>query len=173
MEETWLRRNFITIRIIWCVSVCLQLFILGNDPRIIPGVPGSRPQIDNPGLVHRAGAVRPGPGLLKFHISFQIIPEHSIQGMRFPQREGCWSRMIKIFFSNVNKGAIYVCLIRFFECVTYLYLGLTVCASPASHQLVSRLTDAPQVNVCPSQTNLLLKIVCRFPLLKRESWLHN
>ena len=74
------------------MSVCLQLFILGNDPRIIPGVPGSRPQIDNPGLVHRAGAgaVRPGPGLLKFHISLQIIPEHSIQGMRFPKiREGC------------------------------------------------------------------------------------
>ena len=71
MEETWLRRNFITIRTIWCVSACLQLFILGNDLRIIPAVPGSRPQIDNPGLLKRAGAVL-GCGSL----SFTFISDH-------------------------------------------------------------------------------------------------
>ena len=85
MEETWLRRNFITIRIIWCVSVCLQLFILGNDLRIIPAVPGSRPQIDNPGLGGGGGGVAclAGP---EFHISFQINPEPSILGPWFPNR---------------------------------------------------------------------------------------
>lgn len=73
MEETWLRRNFITIRIIWCVSVRLQLFILGNDLRIIPGVPGSRPQIDNPAGLggRRAGAERPGWRGLSFTFHFK------------------------------------------------------------------------------------------------------
>ena len=61
------------------MSVCLQLFILGNDLRIIPAVPGSRPQIDNPGLGGGGGGVAclAGP---EFHISFQINPEPSILG---------------------------------------------------------------------------------------------
>ena len=145
MEETWLRRNFITIRIIWCVSVCLQLFILGNDPRIIPGVPGSRPQIDNPGLVHRAGAVRPGPGLLKFHISFQIIPEHSIQGMRFPQREGCWSRMIKIFFSNNVNKVNNICLFN-----PILWVCDVFVSRPDCLRLPRQSPACEQINWCPA-----------------------
>ena len=142
MEETWLRRNFITIRTIWCVSACLQLFILGNDLRIIPAVPGSRPQIDNPGLLRRAGAV-PGCGSL----SFTFISDHP---WTLTSRPEVWDSLLA-------KSVVFIrpdCL-----------------QSPASP--VNRLWDAPQVNVCPRQTNRLLKIVCRFPLLKRESWLHN
>ena len=142
MEETWLRRNFITIRTIWCVSACLQLFILGNDLRIIPAVPGSRPQIDNPGFLRRAGAV-PGCGSL----SFTFISDHP---WTLTSRPELWDSLIA-------KSVVFIrpdCL-----------------QSPASP--VNRLWDAPQVNVCPRQTNRLLKIVCRFPLLKRESWLHN
>ncbi len=50
------------------MSVRLQLFILGNDLRIIPAVPGSRPQIDNPGLGWVEGRGRGRSGLsFTFH----------------------------------------------------------------------------------------------------------